>query len=84
MPNVTTTSKKMYVFSAMLRHTTQCYQACKVYISKDYQFNVNSYAKTVKLVHKIAILLYSEFNGTTISISTWKRKINFKVNQHKF
>lgn len=50
------------VFPAMLRHTTQCYQAYKMLFPK-IKFNIKSYAKTVKSVYKMAIFLYSEFNG---------------------
>jgi len=47
----------------MLRHTAQCYQAYKVLVPKIIKLNIKSYAKTVKLAHKMAIFLYSEFNG---------------------
>jgi len=47
----------------MLRHTTQGYQAYKVLFPKTIKLSIKSYAKTVKLVHKMAIFLYSEFNG---------------------
>lgn len=46
----------------MLRHTTQRYQTYKV-LFPNIKLDIKSYAKTVKLAHKMAIFLYSEFNG---------------------
>lgn len=48
---------------------------------KTIKFNIKSYAKTVKLVHKIAIFLYSEFNGNRRPYSNTKKKINFEANK---